>query len=847
MKRMLWLGIVFLSASWLFFIPQFTPPDLIAGTFCVVLGAACIIAGIWRMEQKQLDLRYTVLLIPILLALLVVPFPYNLGLLVLVFGFLLMLFSSKHRRFQAIPFGLLLSGLLLLLQTMVFPFYMSFGSHGHRLPLLSPVISFVANLLGFSTSTSNGLLFVQTLQQTYPVTITWEKLGFFFILNMFLGALILCVLLFEKRTILKHLIIFLVAAVPYLLLRFLVLLALYGTTQELSIFWDPPITLFSFLPLALLLMKLLPFAGLPDRPLQIPALSLGKKHLIALLLAFLFVFSLTGAFLFQDPGSMKQGRVLIDEYHSQWEDTRRPLDTDWYGLLSTYNYYSWAQWLQHHYSVQINSDSLFTESLLGTCDVLILKCPTESYTASEIDSITAFVEKGGGLYLIGDHTNVFGMNTFLNQIAEQFGIRYRTDATYELGTGDLSVYEADPLFSHPVMRHVPQFDFMTSCTLEPTSVSASLRMENIIIGNRLISEPGTYATENFFRESLSSPDAEFGYLLQAAAIKHGAGRVVAFTDSTVFSSFCVFTDGYPSFTLGAIDYLNRANSAPNHNLILFVLSFLLLVSLFIVLRSVPKPIILWMVLFAGLLAFCIAAPLCSYHTDLSFPMNMPQTDYTQVCFEQQHSSMNVSLKPTSSLGTDSSNFGTFYVWTQRLGLVPSLEPTLLEATEKGEIIVIINPTVAFTEQDIQLLSTFLEHGGRLLVLDSIRNPCSTANELLGNYGVWITTTNRDVPLFQNMSQNESDNDSQMPVGTMTSPYLTITGGIPLLMNTDSDVAASLSEFENTTTGKLGRLLVVVDSYTFCDAIMGSTFTEPTERQRLVYNTEFFLFTQLLSP
>jgi len=78
------------------------------------------------------------------------------------------------------------------------------------------------------------------------------------------------------------------------------------------------------------------------------------------------------------------------------------------------------------------------------------------------------------------------------------------------------------------MRHVSRFDFMTSCTLEPTSLAASVRMENIIVGNRIISEPGTYATENFFRESVSSPDSEYGYLLQAAAIKQGAGRVVVF-------------------------------------------------------------------------------------------------------------------------------------------------------------------------------------------------------------------------------------------------------------------------------------------------------------------------------
>jgi hypothetical protein len=842
MKRFLWFGILFLSASWLFFIPQFTIPDLIAGTLCVVLGTACIISGIWRSVQKQREIRYTVLLIPILLALVFVPFPYNLGLVVLAIGLLVALLSYKLERLQAIPLGMILTGVILLLQTIVFPLYVSFVSHGHRVDILSPVVSFLANLLGLHTSTNNGLLFVQTLQQTYPVTITWEKLGFSLFLNMFLGALFLFVMFYEKRKILKNTMIFLLASVLYILLRFIAILVLYLSTTQLSIFWNPLVTTLSFLPFTLLLLKLLPFKDLPEITLQAPSLRVTKKHLAILLIMFLLVFSFTGAFLFQDPGSIKNGRILIDEYHSQWEDTVRPLDTEWYGLLSTYNYYSWGQWLQHHYPVETNSNSLLTTDLLSRYDILILKCPTESYSAAEIQSIKDFVEKGGGLYLIGDHTNVFGMNTFLNQVSEEFGIRYKTDATYELGTGALSVYEPDRFFSHPVMRQARQFDFMTSCTLEPTSLSASVRLENIIIGNRLISEPGTYSTENFFRESIASPDSEFGYLLQAAAIKYGAGRVVAFTDSTVFSSFCLFTDGYPSFTLGVMEYLNRTNFFPSLNLILFIFSIILLVSLILLLRNVQKITIVWMVLFAGLLAFSMAAPLCSHLANVSYPLPIPQTDYTQVCFEQQHSSLNISLKPTSSLATNTNNYGTFFVWTQRLGCIPSLGPTLVDATGNADVIVIVNPIQPFTETDIQLLTIFFEKGGRLLLMDSIRNSQSTANELLGSFGIWITTTTTD----QVLSYNESENSSQIPIGNITSPYLTITGGNQLLTNNKNEVYATMTEFANTATGDVGRLLVVVDSYTFSDAVMGGTFTEPTERQRRIYDTEFFLFNEILT-
>ncbi|MCX6661077.1 MAG: hypothetical protein NTY91_00830 [Euryarchaeota archaeon] len=843
MKRFLWLGLLFLSASWLFFIPQFTTPDLVAGSLCVVAGILCFIAGIRRCVQKQVEIGYMVLLVPLAVALVFVSFPYNLGLVVLVIGLITSLFSYKFERIQAVPLGISLAGVLLVIQTIVFPFYVSFISHGHRIDILSPVISSLTNFLGFHTSTNNGLLFVQTLQQIYPVTITWEKLGFFLALNMFLGALFVFVMLYKKRQMLRNMMIFLVAGALYILLRFVAILVLYMTAKELSVFWDPLVTTLSFVPFSLLLMKLLPFKDTTEITIQAPSVHLTKKHLAALILIFLLVFSVTGAFLFQDPGSTKTGRVLIDEYHSQWEDTVRPLDTEWYGLLSTYNYYSWAQWLRYHYSVETNINTTFTPDLLRRYDILILKCPTESYTTQEVQSIKDFVEQGGGLYLIGDHTNVFGMNTFLNQVSEEFGLRYKTDATYELGTGDLSTYTPDLFFSHPVMRHVTQFDFMTSCTLEPTSLSASMRMENIIIGNQIISEPGTYSTENFFRESIASPDSECGYLLQAAAIKYGAGRVVAFTDSTVFSSFCLFTDGYPSFNLGVMDYLNRTNSSTSLNIILFAFSITFFISLLLLLRNNKKMMVLWMFLFAGLLAFSTAAPLCFYLTNLSYPQPMALTDYPHLCFEQQHSSMNISVKPTASLGENSNNYGTFFVWTQRVGAVPSFAPTLNDATRSGDIIVIINPTGPFTEADVHLLTTFFEKGGRLLLVDSIRNPQSTANELLGSFGIWITTTTVDHMLLS----NESENTSQISVGNITSPSLIITGGDTLLTNDKNETYATVIDFLNTTTGDVGRLVVVVDSYSFSDALMGGTFTEPTEQQRHIYDTEFFLLRKVLSP
>jgi hypothetical protein len=841
MKRFLWLGIFFLSASWLFFIPQFTIPDFVVGTAFIFLGILCMIAGVSPSQPIQLDKNYLILFIALVPVMVIIPFPYNLGPLVLALGLFSCILLWKRKTIQAIPLGIMLSGLVLLVQTMVFPFYKSFVSHGHRIDVLSPVVSFVANLLGLHTSTNNGLLFIQTIQQTSPMTITWENLGCYLSLNMFLAAVLLFMLLSTKRTILTNTVLFLFTATIYVLLRFVGMLSLYLTTADLSIFWNPFFMTLGFLPFALLLMKLLPLKDVNNQTIQIPQLRLTKKHLIALLMMFLLVFSFTGAILYQDPGSMKNGRVLIDEYHSEWEDTLRPLDTEWYGLLSTYNYYSWAQWLSNYYTVEKNTDRALTRDLLNNYDILILKCPTESYTMQEIESIKQFVENGGGLYLIGDHTNVFGMNTFLNQVSEELGIRFKNDATYELGTGNLTSYIPDRFFSHPVMRHVTQFDFMTSCTLEPTSLFAQIRLENIMIGNRVISEPGTYATENFFRESIASPDSEYGYFLQAAAIKYGKGRVVAFTDSTVFSSFCIFTDGYPPFTLGVMEYLNRTNSYPYLPILFLCVAILSSIVLVVLLQKSKKIQILWMVLFSGLLAVSLVTPLCYNLNGIAYPLPVAKEDYVQISFEQEHSSSTISLKPTATLGTTKNNYGTFFVWTQRVGCIPSLEKTLKDATENGDIVVIINPTESFTESKIHLLTAYLEQGGRVLLMDSIMNTESSANELLGSFGMWLVIHTNDHPLY--FDRNEDGN--QTLIGNSTTPYLSLLGGRQILHDNENKTYASMIEVTNKTTGDVGTLVVIVDSYTFSDAIMGNPFTEPTERQRRIYDTEFFLITEVL--
>jgi hypothetical protein len=802
-----------------------------------MIGIICNILAFWNNKSKQISRKYLILIIPLLISILFINYPYNIGLIILLIGFFICSVTNqlKYEKVNVLIVGILLTGIILTIQTALFPFYSIFVTHGHRIDILSPIVSIFGNLLGLKTTVSNGVVFVQTVQQTYPFTTTWEKLGFYTWFNILIGALLLFILFYGKRKILLNILMFIIISFLYLILRYVTFIHLYINILELDIFWKPLYMLISFFPFVLLLIKTVPLKDAKISNECLKNLEINRKHILAMIMIFIFIFSMSGSFMFQDPGTKKSGMILIDEYHSDWEDTTRELDKEWYGMLSTYNYYSWAEWLNYYYYVEKNNNTL-TSTILEDYDILILKCPTNSYSNEEIWSIVQFVEKGGGLYLIGDHTDVFGMNTFLNQVSENFGIRFKTDATYELGTGMMSVYKSDNSYKHPIVQNVEQFDFMTSCTLQ-----APLNSENVIVGNRLIGEPGTYSTENFFRESVASPESEYGLLLQVAAIKYGKGRVVAFTDSTVFSSFSMFSDGYKSFNFGVIEYLNRVNLFSYLNTILFGIAMIFLIFSFYLLRNERKIMIFFLLLLIGLLSFSTATVAFLRMNEVNYPLPSARTDYIKVCFEQEYSDFNVSLKPSIGLYNEKDNFGTFFVWTQRVGCIPSLEKTLDYAVKLGDIIVIINPIKSFETEDIETITDFVEDGGKILVMDSILNSDSTANELIGNFGVWINYNILDRSLFN--SFNDTPNNST--VGNVTSPYLSITGGEKILFDENNETQVSVVEFYNESTGKTGKIVVLVDSYSFSNSIMGGTFTEPDKHQLNIYNTEFYIFEKIL--
>lgn len=183
--------------------------------------------------------------------------------------------------------------------------------------------------------------------------------------------------------------------------------------------------------------------------------------------------------------------------------------------------------------------------------VLVLKCVTEAFEPREIEAVEKFVKFGGGLFLIGDHTNVFSMNDSINPIAEKFGVTFRRDVVCNPdGTWIFST--PSDMVAHPVTRGMAGFAWASGCSIgirgdaEPLIVSP-------VFSFRDEWNPWNF---HFFGDMKRTGATEFGSFVLAAVSRLGRGRVLAMGDSTCFNNYMMPTPGKYEFLSGALVWLS---------------------------------------------------------------------------------------------------------------------------------------------------------------------------------------------------------------------------------------------------------------------------------------------------
>ena len=722
-------------------------------------------------------------------------------------------------------------------------------------PSVATAAASVLSWLGLPTAVADGVLVIETDQQLLRIAPSFENLGLLHV-GMFLSGTIV-LLLASGLPRIRVAARCIVVSLAFVLWRFLLVSAIFAQVGAADLFWDPIVNTAGLLILGGCIRGLL-----PSRSIALPTGSLlpehgsapGRRPRFGVVAMGVLGASVSLGLCFQDPGLRKPGRVVVDESHSDWEWTQKPYDTEWYGDKSGYNYATMYQHLSRYYRMSRHERGPIDATVLDNCDVLILKTPTRAYHQREIDAIRSFVERGGGLYLIGDHTNVFGMTTYLNPVAARFGFAFEYDATYELGNGSLQQYQPPAQLRHAsVINLPPKFLFGTSCSLRPAWLS-----EVSLCGYNLRSLYLDYGRRSFFPEGHLEPSMRYGWIAQGLGMSVGEGRVAAFTDSTVFSNFWYFIPGKNELFLGTVEWLDRSNTMWRPASLWLAGVAAAAVALILAGR-LPRLATPTLPVVAGLLVGLVVGVAGADRLNrLTYQPPPAHEQPTFVGFDRDYSDLNI---PAYNLPGGPRTFHAFYTWVQRLGLVPIAPEGMLEQLDRTRTLLMVYPNRPIPQSRLDALDVWLRDGGNLVVVEGHANPSPMANDWLSRYGVRFDYG----PAISGDIQDASGHRWAIGSGIETrggEPFLHVNDHSALdnflqaqafrMLISPTSMLAALGAPPTTRSASVacavrigkGRLILVGLADNFQDSNMGTTRSDPSPRQRDLFSLEFALLRAL---
>ncbi len=749
MRARILVGCFLAIAAALLLKPFYILPDSL---WSIALATSLLAGYLLRSEVKQeLPVWHKLLLIVLPLAL--IPLhgrPWQLPLGLLAFSGLIGLLPLKQpksfasglgRAAVALYIGLLLVGPASVIQAMI--------DCNQPVALLAEGLG---RLLGMDVALVSADLVWQTAEESLHFSMAPEWTGLY--LWLVIAALMLAGLLdklFDKSiafiSALARFGSFLIAS--WLWFALLVLIHMHQADMHNIFEWPMQawLQIVAALPVALLAGWL--SHGEPASPAA--GANKGPRQLIWSLATWLLMLA---SLLVQDPGVKKPGRVMIDDGHSDWEWAGEAMNTREFGTKTTYNYHGLARLLSRVYDVTVTQSGI-SDSLLADVDVLILKTPTRPYTEEEQQAILDWVKAGGGLYLISDHTDIFGMSSYINEFSHHFGFIYNKDTVFDLTSTRDQYWPGPDTIVHPAARHVPWYHYLTGCSIKPGP-----GCEVVMTGPNTGSDLLSYATSNFFDTWYPRTELRFGNLVQLVASRYGKGRVVGFSDSTTYSNFAMFLPGRLEHLISIVEWLNRRNSLLPWRL-LFSLA-----ALAFAFKAVRSGASSREQLLPALISLLIVLPLSRGFAELSYPWPENKRDLPTASLDTLYSHLTLPLKNKLEAETPR-DMETFYIWQYRSERIPELVSGAPSPCSK--IHFVINPRSIPDERDTKAMDQFMRDGGTLAVIGSPGNIVNGINQWLDPYGVGFVKDRRSnvevlggdhaVPVFAHAVQGVKGGDT----------------------------------------------------------------------------------------
>jgi hypothetical protein len=840
-----WMALALLSLSWLVGMGYYHHPDWPLWTIMVVVAVVLLTTSAPPLPRHQATITSIVLTLAMSVVLVVVAFwstPWPVGAipLLIAIGLPLSLFPESRRWPRAVGAAAVSAGIVLVLQAIAIFGYQSVTGRIHETPQpIADLLGLIARLVGIDAAADGSTVALHTMRKLHEVGALWDWFCDPATFCFLVGGITLLALRARElpaggraRPIVAACAKFILCVLAWLPIRAALMESLVIHRALRTEFESPLILMDQFRNTwVFLAMLIVPTAlaarfvriialPVPAQPAsrRLPAVAPTWRRIAAAGAALCAVFTITFAGLYDPVGPRKPGRILMDEFHSSWEPFGKAFDKTWYGHDSGYNYYCIYDYLHYFYSVD-RVTTRVSDATLANCDVFISKVPTSRYDDDEKKAIEKFVRKGGGLFLVGEHTDVFGTGVALNDLAAPYGFSFRYDVILDTDTSFEQALRPHWI-KHPGTQYVDDFDFAVTCSIDPGASFGRAA----VLSRSLRSLGPEYHASNFYPPIDDASDERYGAFVQACATRAGDGRVFAWSDSTDWSNFCAFEPGKIEMLESIVEWLNHRNSAMDPRPVLWVLALVL--SAGAVWLSIGWEGGFLVMLCAGFVGWIIAAPvLRSVHWHA-----MPKPSHTP--FHRVIMDRTVCTAPLSHGGFiegKPDGFGVFERWILRLGYF--LKRASGADALHDDLVIFTYPHGNVSPQFRRELIEYVRNGGKVLVIDSPENSSSTANSLLYPF-------NLEVKRQQALPPGDLVTIAPWP-GTKITTACETAGGEVLFRLADKPVA-STQRF-----GK-GRVTVLGFGSRLADPAMGVTGdTMPDEDLSRTYALDYALMAWLV--
>jgi hypothetical protein len=377
-----------------------------------------------------------------------------------------------------------------------------------------------------------------------------------------------------------------------------------------------------------------------------------------------------------------------------------------YGHLSIGMYGMLPDYLRSMGAVFKHTES-YSENDLKDADLLVLIYPNEPWQPGQLERIWDYVQNGGNLLLLGEHTvQEADGGSRINEVLEPTSIRLNFDSSMFTVGGWLMSYDTA---AHPATIGLKddrnQLGFVVGATLE-----TGFPAKPLIRGRWGWADPGDSRTPSMMGNNRYDPGERLGDLTLAAEQNLGKGRVFVLSDTSTFSNgLLIGNHDFPSRLLAYLAqerprWISNAARYSLMTLAIFLLACLTLL-------GEPEKMI--RACSMGLTLLIIFASTYTYHAGKLAP-SRPAPD--------QGSSRHIAYIDSSHINSFSSEswredgvMGLCLNLMRNNFLVFTLPEFDKEKISQADLLIIITPLREYSVKEIASIRDFVEKGGTLIV------------------------------------------------------------------------------------------------------------------------------------